>query len=379
MLRRLYQAAKSLDGYAQLLVYYYSQEKELKEILRNNPQPELTAEEKREIDSYWGQYGIKFTNYRWFQWYYGFTGIKSPRFIPKQIHVKTILPYHNERGGSQFSRAFSDKNMFYDIMPGLTFPELILKNVDGVFFDKDGRYICSNDSLLDLLAEEQGDCIVKSSIDSGLGKSVKKYPIMDKQDAQRLLLDWNNESNFIVQKAIKQHPFFSRFNESSVNVLRINSLCINGHVEIHTPILRFGYPGWITDVTFIDGLEDVRVVGIKEDGCLMDEVVSLQGKRWKLSEIVQDPQNKRIPCWDEIVSLIKENAPKLTHIGRVGWDFAVSEDEKPVAIEYNLSYPGSILSQMAAGPLFGEHTDEALEFLKDEENQRKYVPRWLRA
>ena len=155
-------------------------------------------------------------------------------------------------------------------------------------------------------------------------------------------------------------------------------MCINGKVEIHTPILRFGYPGWVTDVTFIDGLEDVRVIGITEDGCLMDEVVSLQGKRWKLGEVVQDPENRKIPCWDEIVAFIKANAPKLKHIGQIGWDVTVSEDGKPVVIEYNLTYPGCFLSQIAAGPLFGEHTDAVLEFLKDEKNQKKYIPNWLR-
>ena len=111
----------------------------------------------------------------------------------------------------------------------------------------------------------------------------------------------------------------------------------------------------------------------------MDEVVSLQGKRWKLGEVVKDPENREIPCWNKIVELIKENAPKLKHIGRVGWDITVSEDGVPVVIEYNINYPGSFLPQIAAGPLFGAHTDAALEFLKDEKKQKKYIPFWLRS
>lgn len=378
MIRKIYRGLKSLDEYAQLVVFYYSEEKGLKKYLKNIPQPELDTAEKREIDAYWKQYGIRFKNYNWFQWYYGFTGIKSPKFIPKQIHMKVILPYHNERGGIHFSRAVSDKNLFYDILPEEIFPEPILKNIDGAFFDRFDHYVCGRDCLIDLLMSAQGECIAKKSIDTCQGKSVKKYSIMEKRDAQRLLDDWKDESNYIVQKAIKQHPFFARFNESSVNVLRINSLYINGRVIIHTPILRFGYPGWVTDVTFIDGLEDVRVIGITEDGCLMDKVVSLQGKRWKLSEVVKDPENKKIPAWDKIVALIRENAPKLKHIGRIGWDITVSEDGNPVVIEYNIGYPGSFLSQIAAGPLFGEHTDAVLEFLKDEKNRKKYIPKWMR-
>ena len=100
MIRKIYRGLKSLDQYAQLILYYYSEDKQIKKYLKNAPQPELTQKEKREIDSYWKQYGIRFKNYDWFRWYYGFTGIKSPKFIPKQIHVKTILPYYNERTNS---------------------------------------------------------------------------------------------------------------------------------------------------------------------------------------------------------------------------------------------------------------------------------------
>lgn len=380
MIRKIYRGLKSLNEYRRLVLYYHSRDKKAKGYLKNAPQPELTQEEKEEIDRYWKQYGIRFKSYNWFRWYYGFTGIKSPKFIPAEIHTKMIIPYYNERAGVAFSVAYEDKNLFYDILPEANFPEPIIRNIDGVFFDRLDHYVCGSDGLIDLLTSEQGEVIVKKALDSYQGKSVKKYSIMGRRDAQSLLDDWKDESNYIVQKAIKQHPFFARFNESSVNIMRINSICVNGRVEIHTPILRFGYPGWITDVSFIDGLEDVRVVGITEDGYLMDEVVSMQGNRWKLSDVVKDPENKKIPSWDRIVALVKQNARRLKHIGRVGWDITVAEDGEPVVIEYNISYPypGPYLSQIAAGPLFGEHTDMVLEFLKDEENQKKYIPHWMR-
>lgn len=377
MIHKVYRWLKSLNAYRRLISYYRSMDKEVRAYLKVIPQPELSKEEKREIDAYWKPYGIRFKHYDWFRWYYGFTGIKSPEFIPPDIHGKIIMPFYNMRTNDAFYRAFEDKNLFYDILPGVNFPEPILKNIDGAFFDQFDHYV-GDSSLIELLLSKRGEVIVKKSIGSYQGKSVKKYSIADKEDAQRLLDDWRGKSNFIVQKAIKQHPFFARFNESSVNPIRVNSLCINGRVEIHTPILRFGYPGWTTDVSFIDGLEDTRVIGITEDGCLMDEVFSMQGKRWNLCDVVKDPDNKKIPFWDEMAALIKENAAKLKHLGRIGWDITVSADGKPVVIEYNLECPGPFLSQIAGGPLFGEYTGQALEFLKDEKNQREYIPVWMR-
>lgn len=378
MIRKIYQGLKSLEKYRRLVLYCYSMDKKVKGYLKNTPQPELTLEEKREIDRYWKQYGIKFKNYDWFQWYYGFTGVKSPKFIPWQVHGKMILPYYNERFGTEFYLAFSDKNLFYDFMPEVNFPEPILKNIDGTFFDKHDHYISGRDCLINLLTAGQEEIIVKKSIGTCKGKSVRKYSITSRQDAENLLDDWKNESNYIVQKAIKQHPFFARFNESSVNVMRINSLCINGEVALHTPILRFGYPGWTTDIGIWNGLEDGRFVGITEDGYLMDDVVSMQRRKWKLSDVVEDPENRKIPAWDEIVALVKENAPKLKHIGRIGWDITVAEDGKPVVIEYNIATDHN-LPQFAVGPLFGELTDTVLEFLKDEKNQKRYIPHWMRA
>ena len=72
------------------------------------------------------------------------------------------------------------------------------------------------------------------------------------------------------------------------------------------------------------------------------------------------------------MTLVKENAPKLKHIGRISWDITVSEDGKPVMIEYNLVAPGSKLSRIAGGLLFGDQTDAALEFLKDQHNQKQH-------
>lgn len=60
MIRKIYRGLKDLDEYAQLVLYYHSEDKQLKECLKNTPQPELTPEEKREIDAYWKQYGIRF-------------------------------------------------------------------------------------------------------------------------------------------------------------------------------------------------------------------------------------------------------------------------------------------------------------------------------
>jgi len=51
---------------------------------------------------------------------------------------------------------------------------------------------------------------------------------------------------------------------------------------------------------------------------------------------------------------------RLMHFDLVSWDIAINKNNEPVLIEYNLSYQGTINSQIANGPLFGDLTDDVL-------------------
>lgn len=342
------------------------------ENLKKNPQPHLTIEEKAEIDKYWKDYGIKFNDYSWFQWYYGISGIKDPRFIP--LHIRDIIleRYNNKK----LMDAYKDKNQFDVFLPNAPFPNTIIKKINGCFYDKNGTYI-DETTVIELLYSKQ-EVVIKNVFDSGCGRNVKKYAFSDKSDVEKMLLEWDVD-NYIVQEVIKQHDFLAQFNTSSVNVMRINSFYHDGKVEIVTPILRFGMPGYATDICFIDGEEIINFVGITNDGYLKKEVIDFRGMKKPIGEYIKTENiNMRIPGWDEIIKVIKENAPSLKYFGYIGWDITVSSDGKPIVIEYNIKFPGSHLSQMANGPLFAEYTDEVLSFLGDKANQEKYISKWLR-
>ena len=105
--------------------------------------------------------------------------------------------------------------------------------------------------------------------------------------------------------------------------------------------------------------------------------------REKLISVSESPKTievskDRVPCWDQMKQVIRENAPKLRGTDISGWDVAVTEDEKPVVVEYNIGFPGIASSEMSNGPMFGEKMDLLLSFLKNKENQKKYIPSWLR-
>lgn len=344
--------------------------------LKKNPQPALTEQDKREIDDYWKTFGIRIPDYSWHQWFYGVTGTKDPRFIPKPLWVYLVLPYYNN---AKYLKAYKDKNLFDRLLPEANFPATVLKKVNGDFYDADETYIPSNDkeTLRKCLLAQSG-VIVKNAVDTGSGLNVSKHATTSVEEADAVLDLLEKEKNLIVQKLVRQHPFFAQFNESSVNILRINTWYHEGKVHISTPLLRFGTPGFSTDVCFIDGEEIIHMLGITPDGYTSDRVYELNGT-WSPTEQVITPARQRVPSWDKITDMLRTCASKLPHFRVIGWDVTVDESGEPVVIEYNIHFPGSGPSQMTGGPMWGDLTDEIFSFMTDKANQRNLLTREYRA
>lgn len=349
------------------------------DFLRLRPQPELTAEEIREIDAYWLQFGIKFQDYSWFRWFYGVNGERTPKYIPNDVYAHIVWPYYNRIIGSSndFVLAWRDKNSFGQLLPGVTFPKTIIHKVKGRYYDSDWNYVEALPEKLYSTLSRYGEVIVKDALDTGEGRGVERVTISSVDDVAHIM-ESRKSDNYLFQEVVKQHEFFSQFNKDSVNLMRINTWRHGDRVEVLSPVLRFGMPGHATDVCFIDGKEIVRGVGITLDGCLKDTVLSLDGEKTPLDAIVKNPAVK-VPSWDRVIKMITENAKKLHYFDIIGWDVTVSEEGNPVCLEYNIQRPSVVFCQPNNGPFFGNFTDDVLAFLKNEKNRCKYIPKWMRS
>ena len=346
--------------------------------LEARPQPQLTAEETKEIDSYWRQFGIKFTDYSWFRWFYGINGERDPRYIPNDVYAHIVWPYYNKFAGASnsFVLAWRDKNNFEQLLPGVTFPNTIVHKVKGRYYDSGWNYVEPLPERVYPLLAGHGEIIVKDALDTGEGRGVERRAIQSVQDVAQIM-ESRKSDNYLFQEVVKQHAFFSQFNRDSVNLMRINTWRHGNRVEVLSPVLRFGMPGHATDVCFIDGKEIVRGVGITPDGRLKDTVLSLDGEKIPLGSLIDNPV-LQVPSWDKVIAMITENAKNLRYFDIVGWDVTVSDDGTPVCLEYNIQRPSVVFCQPNNGPFFGEFTDEVLSFLKNGENRRKYIPKSMR-
>lgn len=354
---------------------YYWQGRIVSKYLEINPVPQLSNHAKKEIDDYWGQFGIKHTDYSWFRWFYGITNIEDPRFIPPAIHAYVICPFYNNEN---FFLAWKDKNLFERFLPDVHFPTVYLRKIHGRFFDATGNYLSDVEAvsraLMDINASD--GVIVKDAWDSGEGRGVKKYFIKCKNDVDQILTDWKKSNNFIVQEFIQQNECFSQFNDSSVNIIRVNSWRHGDQVEILSATLRIGVAGSVTDVCYIDGVERANLCAVKMDGHFGDIIINQFGQIKKTSESIPNP-DMVIPKWNEIIQIVKSNHIKIDHFDIIGWDFTVDATGAITCIEFNVERPGSVFYQYVNGPFYGNYTDEVLSYLKDKKNQDIYVPRWI--
>lgn len=354
---------------------YYGKDIAAHEYIMANPMPELTESQKNDIISFWAQYGIKISDYSWFQWYYGVTGIKDPRFIPQDVYSYIVWPYHDNE---EFCLAWKDKNLFERFVPEIPFPHNYLRRIHGRYFDGTGNFLRDEESVIATLQNlHVGEVIVKDAWDSGEGRGVTKYTLDSEADVKKLLIDWEHSDNYLVQELIRQNRVFSQFNESSVNIMRINTWRYGDEVHVFCPTLRIGAEGQTTDICYVDGVEIARTCAITMDGHFGDKIINQHGKVQYTNQTVELP-NAVIPQWDEVKRLAIQGHKKLDHFDIVGWDFTVTDQERVVCIEYNIKRPGTVFYQNVNGPFFGEYTEQVLEFLKDKKNQEKYIPKWMK-
>ncbi len=338
--------------------------------------PELTAEEKQEISRYWAQFGIKIYDYSYHRMYYHATGRHDPRFVPDLVAGLVLYEYYNDRA---YENSWREKNMFHRLLPGVPLPKALGRRIRGRYYRDDLGYLPEDLRAFSQAAWEAlggpGDIVLKKTRDTGFGKSVSKYRAESPEDMEQILLGWQDCRDYVVQQCVRQHPVMASLNETSSNIMRICTWRHGNSVDVLYAAARVGAGSSFTDISYVDGEEQVRLVGISPEGEFADHMVDQYGRF-----VREIPRGLKAPAWDRILDIIRKNHPLLDNFDIVGWDFTVDEDENPICFEWNISWPGTVLYQFANGaPLYGDRTEAVFAFLQDDKNKANYIPFYMRA
>lgn len=212
---------------------------------------------------------------------------------------------------------------------------------------------------------------MKPSIESGGGQNVQLF-VADKDgewtDASgRSLslrsLDDASDCDLVVQERLQQHDFFEKFNDSSVNTVRVLTYksVVSGEIHILHTVLRVGVKGDWVDNSRAGGYS----IGVHPDGTLNTFGCTKDGLHHTcINDVDLEILAVPVPEFGRILQCAKEIAAKNLHHRLLGLDMMLDRDGNPRCIEINNHGNEINFYQLNNGPLFGEYTPEVVDYCK---------------
>lgn len=321
----------------------------------------LTSDMKNEIFKLWGKVipSIKlgYVGYQAFLQYHSF----DPRFIPSAYYYPYIIRTLNPK---KYYRAFENKCLYPILFQGITQPRTIAMRVNGIFYIR--NHIVNKKMIIDVLSNQNTSVLIKQSIDSCCGRNIAKIDGNYSRNEISSILD-NYSSDFIIQEFITSSESTSIFNPTSLNTFRISTLFLNGVISVCSMAIKLGKPGNIVDN--IGGEGGGIMVGINDRGILDNYGITSSGELRKTHNGIVFG-GRTIKAFPEVVELAKKAHSQFPYCGIVGWDIALNKDNKPILIEANIWWPGTLLEQICSGPFLGERTEEVIDYMKSNELHR---------
>lgn len=334
-------------------IYYRKKSEEDYELPKDR---NLTAEEKEEIDRFWSKYEfLGEINYDSFKTYYNRSGIADPRYMPQYIYSYFLRP---NTVPDRYLVPFQNKAYLQNILCTAKQPELIVRKVEGIYYNSDFEHITRKKAVnicLEVL-ESGREIVVKPSGKAG-GKGVEFLSSATFEELDSLFK--NKGKLFVVQKAIKQHPEMAKLNPTTVNTVRLTTVLHNGKFTPTAALIKVGSP-------------KVRVDNYKHGGCLLG--VNMDGSvlPWALNidreRITELPSGvklgeggfTRVPCFDSVLKTAEKAHYCIPKIKVISWDIAIDDENEAEIIEAN--FAGDLrMHQVLTGPVFGDLTETILD------------------
>lgn len=322
----------------------------------------LSKEQKNEIAMFWGLKNPKESDFYIHQAMLNVKGEFDVRYCPQIIFRRYLDPLLGDR---KLTFAWDDKNYFDRHQPSLPLPYTLVRNINGYYLDHDYKPI-TIDEAHKIIASNL-PVIIKPSLVSGHGRGVEL--VSDVHEIGEINSKF--EMNYCIQKQVVQCDELSMMSPRCVNVMRVVTAIIDGEPKLITSCLRCNTSDAIADNVTLGEDQGMVVIGINDNGTLYDKGYYEDSK-----EIQKLPSGYvfgglQIPSYEEAVNLAIEAHKSMPMFTFIGWDITIDENNRPLFFEWNLGGIGIYMYQIAAGPLFGKHTEYFAEMSKKIVNEGK--------
>jgi len=298
------------------------------------------------------------------------SGVESSQYVPENIHYGFIEPVLNNRA---YALIFNDKNFYerYLLSYKDLFPQAILRGINGTIYSPEFKPLTEK-NCLDLLSKMQTEqeYVLKPATETGGGDNVLFFRRTSKGIRIKIknyelkefykILETRYNGNFIIQEKIRQLPWFAYFNKTSLNTVRLYMYRSVNDENVYpiTAYLRFGKEGSIVDSSSQGG----RTCGISIQGLLNDFALGKYGEKYYDLGGLNENKKCMVPLFNDMKNTAIELSTYFPYHRLLGFDFIVDINKQLKLFEVNNLYIGIINQQMNTGPLFGDFTDEVIEY-----------------
>jgi len=301
--------------------------------------------------------------YRVFSHYMGYT----PNIIPADIGHTYIEDVLNPLA---LRPVYTDKNLFPKIIGEENVPRTIVCRINGSHL-LDAEFKKAEKDLSEYIGEAES-LILKPTVNScsgrGIIKFVKKGNVFISTDGKITLSKAFLESyrkDFCLQEAINQHDFMNMLCSTAVNTIR---LCVYRSVKDEKPrvtasLIRIGKNGSVVDNVTGGGM----FVGVNvATGEVGKVVLDHWGNKKNIWNDLDFSQNSFIvPHWKEVIAFAEYVGTRVPHHRLLALDVSLKKDGKPILIEFNIEWFCFSLYMFTGQEVFGEYTDEIIEYCKN--------------
>lgn len=174
----------------------------------------------------------------------------------------------------------------------------------------------------------------------------------------------------VAEELIRQNEAFEQFNSSSVNTLRVVTFVRADGTPVLMPgaAIRLGRKGHNADNFHHQGIGAQIDI---ETGTVCTKGLDRDGKRY-----VCHPDSNaaivgfQIPYWEEICSVVKKAALEVPSVRYVGWDVALTSDNKIILVEGNDKADPDLAQMSDGNGLWAVYKGYMEEVLQKKENKR---------
>lgn len=340
---------------------------DLKEIFRNNAT--LKNEYKESEQNFIARWSaldseVSPLAYRFYSTYIG----PNADIVPPDVARQYIEPVLN---ASEYDKFYSDKNSFGLFIDAADMPKTLFRSMGYKLYD--GEYNAVHRVGFDACFASQQRVIVKPAKDLG-GHGIEFYErkdgVLKNKDGEILTLEGlerTYKTDYLIQECFVQSDYISQFNPTSVNTIRINTYrdIKTGQIHILGAALRIGAKGSNVDNATSGGV----IVGVDENGKLGSVAYDKYGNATSEYNDIDLAVNEFvIPNFEAVKQFAIKITKRLPHMRLLALDVVLDKTNNPKLIEVNCNNFSVKFLQLTKGPVFGEYTDDIIEYCKENKN-----------